>query len=333
MGVSRATGWPSPSWPSWSARPSTAPTPRHGSSSSCPAAAWAASRWRCRRVAVPLDRADRPSAGRGRGPAARRRHRAAPARGGAPRLRRQRLARAQDAGRRADPAGRGGASRPPTTPRRCSGSPARMQHEGARLGRLVRELIELSRLQGAEPLPGRRAGAGRPTSSTRRPTAPGWPPSGPASPCGVSCPDDLIVRGNESQLAMAVANLIDNAVAYSPRGTRVAVSAGRRRRPDRPASRSRSATRASASPRRPGAGLRAVLPGRSGPVARHRRHRPGAGDRQARRDQPRRLGVGVERPKGPARHSPSGYLAFIRLRDRSEPELDRRLDEHVKGTA
>src|SRR6201992_4036964 len=30
----------------------------------------------------------------------------------------------------------------------------RMQHEGARLGRLVRELIEWSRLQGAEPLPG-----------------------------------------------------------------------------------------------------------------------------------------------------------------------------------
>ena len=45
----------------------------------------------------------------------------------------------------------------------------RMQHEGTRLGRLVAELIELSRLQGAEPLPaptvvrrgrGRRRGAG-----------------------------------------------------------------------------------------------------------------------------------------------------------------------------
>jgi two-component system sensor histidine kinase SenX3 len=33
------------------------------------------------------------------------------------------------------------------------------------------------------------------------------------------------VRGNESQLTMAIANLIDNAVAYSAPGTRVAVSA------------------------------------------------------------------------------------------------------------
>ena len=41
----------------------------------------------------------------------------------------------------------------------------------------------------------------------------------------LSCPDDLVVAGNESQLAMALANLVDNAVAYSPRGTRVAVSA------------------------------------------------------------------------------------------------------------
>ena len=30
----------------------------------------------------------------------------------------------------------------------------RMQREGARLGRLVRELIELSRVQGADPMPG-----------------------------------------------------------------------------------------------------------------------------------------------------------------------------------
>ena len=100
----------------------------------------------------------------------------------------------------------------------------RMQHEGARLGKLVRELIELSRLQGAEPLPGdglvlitrvldeaadrTRLAAERDGISVR-----------------VSCPDDLVVRGNESQLTMAIANLIDNAIAYSPTGTRVAVSA------------------------------------------------------------------------------------------------------------
>ena len=127
----------------------------------------------------------------------------------------------------------------------------RMQHEGARLGRLVRELIELSRLQGAEPLPGGAPVLGAAGRSTRPPTAPGWPPSAPGIQVAAELPRRArSSRGNESQLAMAVANLIDNAVAYSPRGTRVAVSArcGRRRR--RAArSRSRSATRASASPR------------------------------------------------------------------------------------
>ena len=39
----------------------------------------------------------------------------------------------------------------------------RMQREGSRLGRLVQELIELSRLQGAEPLPATDAGQRRPT--------------------------------------------------------------------------------------------------------------------------------------------------------------------------
>jgi two-component system sensor histidine kinase SenX3 len=34
---------------------------------------------------------------------------------------------------------------------------------------------------------------------------------------------DLVVRGDESQLVTAIANLLDNAVAYSPDGTRVVV--------------------------------------------------------------------------------------------------------------
>ena len=56
-------------------------------------------------TAVPLPGRDERT--RGGVPAARRRQRAAPARGGPPRLRGQRLARAEDAGRRAHPAGRG----------------------------------------------------------------------------------------------------------------------------------------------------------------------------------------------------------------------------------
>ena len=100
----------------------------------------------------------------------------------------------------------------------------RMQHESARLGRLVRELIELSRLQGAEPLPGN----DRVLVSTLLDEAQDRTRLA-AEKAGISVvvryADDLVVRGNETQLTMAITNLVDNAIAYSPRGTRVAVSA------------------------------------------------------------------------------------------------------------
>jgi two-component system, OmpR family, sensor histidine kinase SenX3 len=103
----------------------------------------------------------------------------------------------------------------------------RMQHEGIRLGRLVAELIELSRLQGAEPLPS-------PTvvdvdsvvveAVDRTRLA--------AETAGIVVVSGgqgrLSVRGNESQLVTALVNLIDNAIAYSPPGTRVAVGTRRR---------------------------------------------------------------------------------------------------------
>ena len=107
----------------------------------------------------------------------------------------------------------------------------RIQHESARLGRLVRELIELSRLQGAEPLPGNDeviVGALLDEAQDRTRLA--------AEKGGITvlgrCPDDLVVRGNESQLTMAITNLVDNAIAYSPRGTRVALSARTAEDPD-----------------------------------------------------------------------------------------------------
>ena len=100
----------------------------------------------------------------------------------------------------------------------------RIQHESARLGRLVRELIELSRLQGAEPLPGNDLVlVGVLLDEAQDRTRLG------AETAGISVvvryADDLVVRGNETQLTMAITNLVDNAIAYSPRGTRVAVSA------------------------------------------------------------------------------------------------------------
>ncbi len=101
----------------------------------------------------------------------------------------------------------------------------RMQHEGTRLARLVQELTELSRVQGADPMPG---AAEVEVASLIIEAADRARLAAEAAQIriDVSCEDDLLaVRGNESQLATAVANLVDNAVAYSPAGTRVVVRA------------------------------------------------------------------------------------------------------------
>jgi two-component system sensor histidine kinase SenX3 len=99
----------------------------------------------------------------------------------------------------------------------------RMQREGSRLGRLVQELIELSRLQGAEALPGQELVsvefiAGEAVDRSRL----------LAEQNGITVLDrtepGLRVRGNEAQLSMALANLVDNAIAYSPQRTRVSLT-------------------------------------------------------------------------------------------------------------
>ena len=118
------------------------------------------------------------------------------------------------------------------SPRRCSTRPTRratadpaedggaafaerIQHESTRLGRLVNELLELSRLQGAEPLPD--AGAGRRRLGRRRGDRPhphggrGQATSRWSSPATRG----LTVYGSDSQLVTAVANLVENAIAYS----------------------------------------------------------------------------------------------------------------------
>lgn len=101
---------------------------------------------------------------------------------------------------------------------------ARIQHEGARLARLVGELMELSRVQGADPMPGAvevpvRAVLDEAVERNRLAAEQA------SIMITVSCEDGLRVRGDEAQLATAVANLVDNAVAYSASGTRVAVTA------------------------------------------------------------------------------------------------------------
>jgi two-component system sensor histidine kinase SenX3 len=113
------------------------------------------------------------------------------------------------------------ASDDPETVARFAG---RMQHEGARLARLVGELMELSRVQGVDPMPGAasvRVAALVEESADRSRLA--------AEQAGITvdvrCEPGLVVRGDERQLGTAIANLVDNAVAYSPPGTRVAVTA------------------------------------------------------------------------------------------------------------
>ncbi len=115
------------------------------------------------------------------------------------------------------------ASCDPEAVRRFAG---RVQHEADRLGRLVQELIDLSRLQGADPLP---APTAVPVDSVvaeavdRARTA--------AAAHGIEIvrggETGLTVAGSESQLVTAVGNLIENAVHYSPGQTRVAVAVKR----------------------------------------------------------------------------------------------------------
>lgn len=95
--------------------------------------------------------------------------------------------------------------------------------ESQRLAGMVGELIELSRLQGAERLPDlvevdvdtvvQEAISRHKVAADNADIA-----IGTDSPCG------LRVRGDESLLITAVANLISNAIAYSPDGSTVSIS-------------------------------------------------------------------------------------------------------------
>ena len=80
---------------------------------------------------------------------------------------------------------------------------ARMQHEGNRLGRLVRELIDLSRVQGAEPMPG----ASRPGREIVDEAADRARLAAEQADIDLVARTEpgLLVRGNEGQLTMAMA--------------------------------------------------------------------------------------------------------------------------------
>ncbi|MGA8113546.1 MAG: ATP-binding protein, partial [Actinocatenispora sp.] len=111
----------------------------------------------------------------------------------------------------------------PTAARRFA---VRIAHESSRLGRLVTELLELSRLQGAEPLPELNpVAADRIVSEVLDRTRTAAQAKDIAVETSGRC--GITVYGNETQLVTALTNLVENAVAYSPDGTTVGIGAHR----------------------------------------------------------------------------------------------------------
>jgi two-component system sensor histidine kinase SenX3 len=99
----------------------------------------------------------------------------------------------------------------------------RIHRESTRLGRLVTDLMELTRLQGAEPLP------------EPAPVAVDWVVAEVLDRVRTAASAKrievvwegqrgLTVYGSDSQIATAVANLVENAIAYSPEETRVVIT-------------------------------------------------------------------------------------------------------------
>jgi two-component system sensor histidine kinase SenX3 len=99
----------------------------------------------------------------------------------------------------------------------------RIQHEAERLSTLVQELLDLSRLQGGDPLPDSTTVS---LDDVVREAVDRVGPVAEAKQIEVVVATDLDVStaGSEAQLVTAVGNLLDNAIAYSAEGTRVAVS-------------------------------------------------------------------------------------------------------------
>lgn len=100
----------------------------------------------------------------------------------------------------------------------------RMRVEASRLGRLVKEIIELSRLQGDDPLenPGPVDVGDVIEQAVDRCRV-----DAQARGISIVVKTDraLEVMGSEDQLIIAIGNLVENAVNYSPDHTRVAVAA------------------------------------------------------------------------------------------------------------
>ena len=111
----------------------------------------------------------------------------------------------------------------PEAVRRFAG---RMRQEASRLTHLVQDLITLSRIQAAEPVPDPNpvdlaAVVTEAIDRVRMKAA------ARGIELSAACDDGLTVLGDEDLLVTALRNLLENAVAYSPEKTRVVVSASR----------------------------------------------------------------------------------------------------------
>lgn len=102
----------------------------------------------------------------------------------------------------------------------------RILHEAGRMSRLVQELLDLSRLQGGEPLPSLAAVRVCDIVSDAA-----EPLQVRAAAAGIRLDigdmNDLEVLGDRRQLVTALTNLIENAIAYSPSGSKVGIGARR----------------------------------------------------------------------------------------------------------
>ncbi len=101
---------------------------------------------------------------------------------------------------------------------------ARMQKEGERLSRLVQQIIELSRLQGDEPLE-EPAPVEVGEILERAVDASAIDAAAKQITVVENGEPGLEVLGSADQIAVAVGNLVANAVAYSPEGSTVVVAA------------------------------------------------------------------------------------------------------------
>ena len=101
---------------------------------------------------------------------------------------------------------------------------ARIRHEAARLSKLVTELIDLSRVQGAEARPDP---APVSVDDVLAEAVDRISSAADAKQISVVVGGDRggKVLGSDSQLVTAVANLLENAIAYSPDSTKVALAA------------------------------------------------------------------------------------------------------------